>query len=261
MAAAKSRLPRFSSRQPTSDKCGNRNSQSLCPLHIDAGISNSEMCSEKPLPSAFIRASFIVHRRKKSCRFRFASAPASRDCSSEVSASPISTSRLRRASRGSTSTPTLPRRASAISPWRPLWLTLKLTGARCPRTWADGLPYFPSVNVNSSLEQSNLRQRITRSAARHRANSRRGGSRRNFLHRSCSSRFSQLNAVRSASGCGERSTSKTLASPGMQKGRHQRCGAGLALAAAVNTAGSIGAGRRHPRPRAPWRVRRGLRPR
>ena len=174
MAAANSSLPRFSRRQSTLGMCGNRNSPSLCPLHRGGGISSSETWSENPFPSAFISASFIVHMRKKSCRLRFASTSANRDFSSAVSASSISTSRSRRASRCSTSTPSLPRPASAISPWRPLWLTLKLIDAGLPPAWAAGFPCSPSSNANSPLAQASRRQRITRSAARHRANSRRG---------------------------------------------------------------------------------------
>ena len=222
MAAAKPRLPRFSRRQRTPGRCGNRNSQSLCPLHMAGGISSSEMWSENPFPSAFISASFMVHRRKKSCRLRFAPTSAIRDFSAGVSASVIKTSRSRRVLRGSTSTPSLPLSASAISPWRPLWLTLKLIDAGLPPTRAAGFPCSPSSNASSPLAQASRRQSIARNAARHKANSRRGGSRRKFLQRACSSGFSQLKAVRSRSGCGERSTCRTVASPAVQKGRHHR---------------------------------------
>ena len=222
MAAANSLLPRFSRRQSTLGMCGNRNSPSLCPLHRGGGISSSETWSENPFPSAFISASFIVHMRKKSCRLRFASTSANRDFSSAVSASSISTSRSRRASRCSTSTPSLPRPASAISPWRPLWLTLKLIDADFPSNRASGFPCCPSSNASSPLAQASRRQRIARNAARHKANSRRGGSRRNFLQRACSTAFSQPNAACSPSGCGERSTWNTVASPAVQKWRHQR---------------------------------------
>ena len=222
MAAANSLFPRFSRRQSTLGMCGNRNSPSLCPLHKGGGISSSEMWSENPLPSAFISASFIVHIRKKSCRLRFASTPANRDFSSAVSASSISMSRSRRVSRCSTSTPSRPRAASAISPWRPLWLTLKLIDAGLPPAWAAGFPCSPSSNASPPLAQASRPQRIARRAARHKANSRRGGSTRNFLQRACSSGLSQWKAVRSTSGCGERSTWKTVASPAVQNGRHHR---------------------------------------
>ena len=66
---------------------GNETRRALVRCTWAGGISNSETWSENPFPSAFTSASFIVHRRKKSCRLRFAPTSAIRDFSAGVSAS------------------------------------------------------------------------------------------------------------------------------------------------------------------------------
>ena len=132
MAAAKRSLPRSVSRHRTAGSWGNRNVLAASPRRIAAGISSWDISKASPSPIALIKASLSVQKLKNKRILRQPCANANSACSSGPITLLMSRSRWRGLLRSSTSTPSRPAGASAIKPWAPLWLTLKLTGTAAP---------------------------------------------------------------------------------------------------------------------------------
>ncbi len=108
-----------------------------------------------------------------------------------------SSSKSRRGTRSSRSTPTRPAGASAISPCRPLWPTLKPTSTARPSRTANGLPPSAAPNDRLPLPQSSCVHSSDLSAARHSTKWRRAGACWNLSQRDRSAPSSHANAAAS----------------------------------------------------------------